>query len=62
MSKKLVRVTDEGIIGGVCAGLGRYFNIDAAKVRIAWIIFCLLGGSGILVYLILWLVMPKATY
>ena len=62
MSKKLVRVTDEGIIGGVCAGLARYFNTDATKIRIGWVIFCLLGGSGILVYLIMWLIMPKSTY
>lgn len=58
--KKLVRLQDEGIVGGVCAGLGRYFNIEPSKVRIAWIIFMLLGGAGILVYLILWLFMPKS--
>ena len=56
--KKLAR--KEGKILGVCAGLGEHFDLDPTIVRIAFIIFLFLGGSGILLYLILALVMPKA--
>jgi len=56
--KKLSR--KEGKILGVCAGLGEHFDIDATVVRIAFVIFTFFGGSGILLYLILALIMPKA--
>lgn len=45
-------------IAGVCEGIGLYFGIDPSIVRIAWIVFTLVGGSGFLAYLIAWLVMP----
>jgi len=47
------------IICGVCGGIAEYFNIDPTIVRLAWIIFCLAGGSGILGYIIAALVMPE---
>ena len=47
-------------IAGVCAGLADYLDIDATLVRGLWVLFTLLGGSGILAYLILWLLMPEA--
>ncbi|MFT4545123.1 MAG: phage shock protein C [Bacteroidia bacterium] len=56
--KKLAR--KQGKIFGVCAGLGEHFELDATVVRIGFILFSLLGGSGVLLYLILTLVMPKA--
>ena len=56
--KKLSR--KEGKILGVCAGLGEHFDLDPTVVRLAFILFLFLGGSGILLYLILALVMPKA--
>jgi phage shock protein PspC (stress-responsive transcriptional regulator) len=55
---RLKRAPHEGIVAGVCAGLGDYFNIDPVFVRIALIIFVLLGGSGILAYLLAWYIMP----
>lgn len=48
-----------GLIAGVCGGLGQRFNINAWIFRILWILFGL-TGVGILVYLICWVVMPKA--
>jgi phage shock protein PspC (stress-responsive transcriptional regulator) len=48
---------DNKVIGGVCGGLGEYFDIDPDKIRIGFVVFSLLGGSGILVYLILWIIM-----
>lgn len=45
---------------GVCAGLADYFDIDPTLVRALWILFTLLGGSGVLAYIILWVIMPEA--
>ncbi len=59
-NKKLYRDTDDGAIAGVCAGLGHYLNIESRWVRLIAFIAIFLGGSGILVYLILWIVTPRA--
>lgn len=59
-SKKLYRDTDEGVIAGVCAGLGHYLNIEARWVRLLAFLLIFLGGSGILAYLILWIAIPRA--
>ena len=48
------------MIAGVCSGLGEYFDIDPVLVRIAFVVLTVLGGAGILVYLILWIIMPTA--
>ncbi len=58
--KKLYRDTDEGVIAGVCAGLGYYLNIEARWVRLIAFLSILLSGAGILAYIILWVVMPRA--
>ena len=60
MEKRLVRNVQDKKIAGVCAGFADYLDIDATLVRGLWILFTLLGGSGILAYLILWLLMPEA--
>lgn len=59
-SKKMHRDVDNNVIGGVCAGLGAYFNIDPIYVRILFLVFFFTGGFGVLLYLILWAVMPAA--
>ena len=53
MEKRLVRNVQDKKIAGVCAGIGDYFNMDHTLVRALWIIFTLLGGSGILAYAVL---------
>ena len=58
MKKKLTRVTEGKKLCGVCAGLGQYFELDATVVRLAWVVFTLLGGAGILAYIIAAIVMP----
>ncbi len=55
----LVRPTEGRMIGGVCAGLGRRFGISANKVRLIFVVSCLLPGPQFLVYLALWLLMPS---
>ncbi|MET0759450.1 MAG: PspC domain-containing protein, partial [Flavobacterium sp.] len=59
-TKKLYRDTEKGMIGGVATGLGHYFGIDSIWIKIAFILFTWLGGTGIIAYLILWIVTPEA--
>ncbi|WP_113654322.1 PspC domain-containing protein [Pedobacter namyangjuensis] len=58
--KKLYRDTDDGVIAGVCAGLGHYLNVEARWVRLLALLTIFLGGAGILAYIILWITMPRA--
>ena len=58
---RLYRSETNRIIGGVCGGLGEYFSIDPTLIRIIFVILTLFGGSGILIYLILWIVIPSET-
>lgn len=57
----LVRPRQGRIIAGVCAGLARRFGISVTLIRIAFVIFAV-TGIGELVYLILWLIIPKERY
>lgn len=57
--KKLTRSNNK-MIGGVCAGIADYLGLDPTIVRIAWILTVFFAGFGILLYLILWIIMPKA--
>lgn len=59
-SKRLYRDTDEGMLAGVSAGLGHYLNIDPLLIRVLWIVLVLVGGSGVLVYIIAWIAIPEA--
>lgn len=61
MTKKLMRSNSDRMIGGVCGGLANYFNIDPVLVRLAFALFTISGGSGILLYLLLLIVMPLET-
>ena len=59
MKKKLYRSATDQKLGGVCAGIAEYLDVDATVIRLAWVIFTLLGGAGILAYIIALLVMPN---
>ena len=59
-NKRLYRDPDNRVLGGVCGGLGWYFNADPILFRIIFIIIFLVFGTGLLVYLILWLITPQA--
>lgn len=58
MKKKLYLSDTDKKIAGVCGGFAEYFGIDSTIIRIALMIFVALGGSGILIYLIAWMIMP----
>ena len=55
---RLTRSTDDKVVGGLAGGLGRYFAIDPVVFRIAFVVLTLAGGSGILLYLVGWLMVP----
>lgn len=57
---QLYRSDTDRFLGGVCGGIAEYFHLDSTLIRLLFIASILLGGSGILVYLILWLVIPTA--
>ena len=57
--KKLYKSTTDKKIAGVCGGIAEYFNVDATLIRLAWVLFSLLGGSGLLAYIIAALIMPE---
>ena len=58
MERRLYRSRDEKMIGGVCGGLAEYFNVDPTLVRLIWVIITLIGGAGVLLYIVLWVIMP----
>ena len=57
--KKLSRSNNK-MIGGVCAGIADYLGLDPTIVRIVWVLMLFFAGFGILLFLILWFIMPKA--
>lgn len=58
MQKKLERYPKRGKIGGVCHGMGEYFNVDPVLLRVAFLLFFLVWGGGLLAYIIFWIIMP----
>ncbi|MGI6697152.1 MAG: PspC domain-containing protein [Clostridiales bacterium] len=58
MDKRLCRSQTDKKIAGVCGGVAEYFGIDSTLVRLGWILFTFAGGSGILAYVIAWIIMP----
>lgn len=56
---KLVR-SKNSVLAGVCAGVAEYFGLDPKLVRLVWALAAVFAGIGVLLYLILWLIMPAA--
>lgn len=59
VQKKLLRSTKNKMVAGVCGGLGEFFNIDPTVIRLLFILVAIAGGSAVLAYIILWIVMPS---
>ena len=59
MARRLVRKTGNAVLGGVAAGFGEYLDVDPVLIRLMFILLCLAGGSGLLIYLVCWLIMPR---
>ena len=58
MTKKMYRIENGKMIAGVCGGIAKYFEIDPTIVRLAWVIFSAMGGSGVLAYIIAAIIIP----
>lgn len=58
-SKKLYRSVNNRQLWGVCAGLADYFDLDVSIVRVLFVLFTVLGGPGLLVYIVLAFVVPE---
>ena len=59
MGKKLYKSNKNKMLDGVCGGIAEYFNIDPPLVRLGWVVFCALGGSGVLAYIVAALIIPR---
>lgn len=59
-NRGLFRDPDDKVIGGVCSGLGHYFDLEAKWFRLIFVLMFLLGGSGFVVYIVLWILVPMA--
>jgi phage shock protein PspC (stress-responsive transcriptional regulator) len=57
--KRLSRTREGRVVAGVCGGIAAYFGIDPTLVRLAFAVFTIFGGAGVLIYLIAWIVIPE---
>jgi phage shock protein C len=57
--RKLYRSRTNRQVAGVCGGLAEYFNLDATLIRVLFVVLAVLGGSGIVLYLAMWIIVPR---
>lgn len=57
--RKLFRSSTNCMLAGVCGGVGQFFNVDPTLVRLGWVLFSALGGSGVLAYIVAAIIIPK---
>ena len=59
--RKLYRSRDQRMVAGVCGGLADYFNIDVTVVRVLFLILSVFGGTGLVIYLVMWIIVPDVS-
>lgn len=59
MKKRLYKSRENKMLEGVCGGIAEYFAIDPTLVRLGWVLFCALGGSGVIAYIIAAIIIPR---
>jgi phage shock protein C len=59
--RKLYRSQTQRMIAGVCGGLAEYFNVDATLMRVLFLLLAVFGGSGIVIYIVMWIIVPDAS-
>ncbi len=59
-TRKLYRSRSNRQVAGVCGGLAEYFNLDPTLMRVLFVVLAVLGGSGLVLYLALWIIVPNA--
>ena len=60
-ARKLYRSQTQRMIAGVCGGLAEYFNLDATLMRVLFLLLAVFGGSGIVIYIVMWIIVPDAS-
>ena len=58
-TRKLYRSKTNRQVAGVCGGLAEHFNVDATLIRVLFVVLAVLGGSGLLLYVAMWIIIPK---
>jgi phage shock protein C len=58
-TRKLYRSRTDRKLAGVCGGLAQYFNLDATLIRVLFVVLAVLGGSGLVLYLAMWIIVPS---
>lgn len=59
MEKKLYRSSNDKVLAGVCGGIGEYFAVDSVIIRLLWVVFTLMGGAGLIAYIIAAIIVPE---
>ena len=59
MEKRLYKSNQNKVLDGVCGGIAEYFGVDPTLIRLAWVVFSLLGGSGLLAYILAAIIIPR---
>ena len=59
MTKRLYKSNQNKMLDGVCGGIAEYFDIDPTLERLGWVLFCALGGSGFVAYIVAALIIPR---
>jgi phage shock protein C len=57
-TRKLYRSRTDRKLAGVCGGLAQYFGVDATAIRVIFVVLAVLGGSGLIIYLAMWILVP----
>ncbi len=60
--KRLKRSNIDKMLSGVCGGLAKYLDVDSTIIRLAFAFAAVFAGTGILIYLIMWIIMPKENF
>jgi phage shock protein C len=58
-TRKLYRSKTNRQVAGVCGGLAQHFNVDATLIRVLFVLLAVLGGSGLVLYAAMWIIVPK---
>lgn len=59
MEKRLYKSNENKMLCGVCGGIGEYFDLDPTLIRLAWVLLGIIGGSGIIAYIIAAIIIPR---
>ena len=58
-TRKLYRSKTNRQVAGVCGGLAEYFNLDVTLIRVLFVLLAVLGGSGLVIYVAMWIIVPR---